>query len=108
MAETERAYQNLVACKFLAVYLKSSERNGRPKLEGFVWEKQLFHTFKWFSIQTLVNLQYFVKHYGAQKSFLIHNREKENIGDKPVRLNEKKTDIEPEREIKQRRRFLLD
>ena len=49
-------FSSLLKCT--AVYLKSSERNGRPKLEGFVWEKQLLpprRTLKWFSIQTLLN-----------------------------------------------------
>ena len=38
---------------------KSRDRNGRQKVEGFVWEKNSCHpvTLNWFSIQTLVNLE---------------------------------------------------
>ena len=37
------------------------------------------------------------------------DREKEKVGDRPAKLNEKKSEREPEREIKiQRRHFLLE
>ena len=67
IARAERAYQNLLTCKFSAIYLKSSHCNGSRMLEGFVWEKQflppshtwmVFHTnpCKFRNFQTLLNL----------------------------------------------------
>ena len=54
LARTERAYSNYLTCEFSAVYLTSSDCNGRQKWQGFVWEKQLLPpmpvTVEWFSI----------------------------------------------------------
>ena len=61
-----------------ALHLKSSDCNGRRKLEEFVWEKQIlqhshawvvFHTnyYKFRNLQTVV--KYFLKHSGVQISF---------------------------------------
>ena len=51
------SYKNWVICKFSAVYLKSSNCNGRRKLGRFVSENNSFHPvmLEWFSIQVLVN-----------------------------------------------------
>ena len=68
LAWAEKAYENYATCEFSAVYLKSSDCNGRRKLEECEWEKQLLppsYAFKWFSIQPVVNSEnfFFVKSF---------------------------------------------
>ena len=64
--------------QIFSLYFKSSDCNGRGKLEGVFWEKQLlppshawivFHTIpcKFRNFQTVV--KYFLTHYGAQIFF---------------------------------------
>ena len=76
-------------CKFSALYLKSSDCNSRQNLiEGFVREKQFLppsHTNR-FPHKILVNfdifqtaVKYFLKHYLARISFLIHDRQFEPL-----------------------------
>ena len=62
LAVTERAYSILVTCKFSAVHLKSSDCNGRWKVDRFIWEKQLlppvnFEVFKLSLNLSLTNLR---------------------------------------------------
>ena len=41
LLKNNTSWKGILTWEFLAVYLKSSDCNGRQKLEAFVWEKQL-------------------------------------------------------------------
>ena len=56
----QKKKRNKVTCKFSAVYLKFSDYNGRRKLKGFVWEKQLLppnHAWMVFHTNICVNFE---------------------------------------------------